>query len=70
MSIVTLLEDSGWRLRCYNPSTPEYWVAHSCQGLNGSIITRYLKFIADPCEACGSVCPEGIQGVYMMMAYL
>ncbi len=75
MTAKTLYEDSGWALK---ESTDTgffitYWLTHHCQQ-NGLWHHRFdgdgSEALDRPCSKCGSICPAGLQGMYMMLDML
>jgi hypothetical protein len=70
--VITLLVDGEWRLQYHERgSSVQYWLLHSCEDHCGAWwTTRFLNRINDPCETCGGVCPEALQGMYNMMEFL
>jgi hypothetical protein len=66
-----VFEDSEWKLKRDPKFTGvlEYWLAHQCEDQQHNI-QRYFTIISDPCGYCGSTCPEGLQGLYLMLEYL
>ena len=69
--IEVVFEDSGWKLTQAEDELKvmKYWVFHQCE--DGQYwVERYWSIISEPCECCGSVCPEGLQGLYNMLEYL
>ena len=71
--IEVVFEDSGWKLK-RDPehearTRVKYWISHQCEGKRYEV-QRYFSIISEPCGYCGSVCPEGLQGLYNMLEYL
>jgi hypothetical protein len=68
-----LFEDNGWELKrdleSYASDPMKYWISHQCEGKLYPTL-RAFSVLNGPCECCGSVCPEGLQGLYLMMEYL
>ncbi len=78
----TLYKDGSWSLLMDNhpgcESKLKYWLTHICEnwgqtrvyGQHTLSINRFWDNIDRPCLHCGSVCPAGLMGMYMMMALL
>ncbi len=67
-----LHRDKGWMLY-KGPEAPRFpwnhWLGHYCS-VNRATHFRYLGNIDTPCEECGSVCPDGMQGMFRMLEFL
>jgi hypothetical protein len=65
-----LYEDGGWELIQADPAlTLKYWLSHQCDGLSMSI-NRFWDNLDGKCHWCGSVAPDGLQGMYLMLVML
>ena len=67
----TLYKEGSWELMYREDSSLRYWLAHWCETPNGKWRSvRYHDGTDYPCERCKSVCPENLQGLYLMMEYV
>ncbi len=69
---ISLYKDGEWTLTKDGNDRPdptlEYWLYHRCP--EQAHVFRYRNDAHTPCEWCGSVCPPGLQGMYLMLAVL
>ena len=65
-----LYEEDNWELRdTENIGHDRYLLTHPCPVSTYEII-RYGRLIHRPCGFCGGVCPDGLQGLYNILAVL
>ncbi len=65
-----IFRDGTWELsQDMKMTILRYWVSHRCNG-GGVTVYRFNDNVSQACAKCKSVCPPGLQGMLMTLAWL